>query len=62
MPGSSYVAGHSRYEADLEDVVLVRGEGELAFTLDILSVEEVMGAGICNHHVDLKDQDRLSSV
>ena len=62
MPGSPHVAGHSRDEADLEDVVLVRGEGELAFTLDILSVEEVVGASICHHHVHLKDQDRLSRI
>ena len=51
-PASPHVGGHPGDEADLEDVVVVRREGELALVC-LLPVDKVLALRVHNHHVNL---------
>ena len=52
-PSSPHVSGHPGYEADLKDVVVVGGEGELAL-VRLLTVHKVLTFCVCHHHVNLR--------
>ena len=56
VPGAPHVARHAGDEADLEHVVLVRREGELAIFLDVLPVDEVVARRVGHHHVNLEQK------
>ena len=52
-PASPHVGGHPGYEADLKDVVVVGGEGELAL-VRLLTVHKMLTFRVCHHHVNLR--------
>ena len=52
-PSAPHICWDSRNEANLENIIIISGEGELSL-VGGLPVDKVLPLGVCDHHVNLQ--------